>query len=30
VFHERLHRREAIGIALVVTSLVVIVLAGTR
>ncbi|MBN2740345.1 MAG: EamA family transporter [Rhodobacteraceae bacterium] len=30
VFHERLHRREAVGIALVVGSLVVIVLAGTR
>ena len=30
VFHERLHRREAIGIALVVGSLVVVVLAGTR
>jgi drug/metabolite transporter (DMT)-like permease len=30
VFHERLHRREGFGIALVVGSLVVIVLAGTR
>ena len=30
VFHERLHRRELIGIVLVVASLVVIVLAGAR